>query len=225
MQRPPRFLTIDEILTLHETALHQYGGLDGIRDRGALESAIAMPQQGFSGEYAHAFPFEMAAAYGFHIAQNQSFLDGNKRTALSATVAFLRMNGWSLIADETEASQQILDFATKQQDKGGFAKWLEANSKARPSMELREFFTRLTYKQIAEMLNSGLIDSDAQRAHESRITTMMEAATAIPAIHEANLGAQSAKERGEEQSAVILLGQSHLLTALYRIAEDMGYEW
>lgn len=120
-----------------------------------------------------------------------------------------------MTAEGTVAADAIIALVENRMDKAAFAKWIEANSKARPSMELREFFSRLTYKQIAEMLNSGLIDSDAQRAHESRITTMVEAAMAIPAIHEANLGAQYARERGEVRSAVILHGQSHLLTALY----------
>jgi len=72
-----RFLTVEEVLVLHEMQIERYGGSRGIRDRGLLESAVAMPQASFGGEYVHATLHEMAAAYAFHIAENQPFIDGN----------------------------------------------------------------------------------------------------------------------------------------------------
>lgn len=86
----PRFVTRDEAFAYHTVSIEEYGGAHGLRDVGMLESALAMPMQGFSGEYAHAFPFEMAAAYAFHIAKNHPFVDGKKRTALMCCGAFLR---------------------------------------------------------------------------------------------------------------------------------------
>lgn len=103
LSREPRFLSTLEVLTLHETAIDIFGGTTGVRDLGLLESAIAMPRQSFGGTYAHAFPFGMAAAYLFHICANHPFLDGNKRTAFSTTVAFLRLNDWNLVASEDDA--------------------------------------------------------------------------------------------------------------------------
>jgi death-on-curing protein len=67
LNREPRFLTTDEVLTLHETAVDEHGGSYGVRERGLLESALAMPRQGFGGSYAHDYPFAMAAAHAFHI--------------------------------------------------------------------------------------------------------------------------------------------------------------
>jgi death-on-curing protein len=62
----PRFLSTDEVLTLHETAIDAFGGSHGIRDAGLLDSALAIARQGFGGQYVHEFPFGMAAAYLFH---------------------------------------------------------------------------------------------------------------------------------------------------------------
>ncbi len=78
MTLDPDFLTLDDVLLIHDQQLQKYGGSPGIRDQGLLESAIAQPQAGFGGQYAHADLFEMAAAYAFHIAENQPFLDGNR---------------------------------------------------------------------------------------------------------------------------------------------------
>src|SRR5437764_12825957 len=89
----PLFLTVDEVLDIHIQQLAAYGGINGIRDRTLLESAVMTPQASFGGEYLHADIYEMAAAYAFHIAENQPFLDGNKRTALTAALTFLDING------------------------------------------------------------------------------------------------------------------------------------
>ena len=78
-----RFLSLEDVIELHRLQLEMYGGSDGIRDLGLLESAVMMPQASFGGEYVHSGVFEMAAAYAFHIAENQPFVDGNKRTALA----------------------------------------------------------------------------------------------------------------------------------------------
>lgn len=84
----PEFLTVEDVLELQERALERFGGGQGIRDRGLLESAVAAPQASFGGEYAHTSLFEIAAAYAFHIAQNQPFLDGNKRAGLGSALLF-----------------------------------------------------------------------------------------------------------------------------------------
>ncbi len=89
----PVFLELEDVLLLHEQQLARYGGGAGIRDLRLLESAVATPRATFGGEYLHAGLFEMAAAYAFHISQNQPFVDGNKRTGLVGALVFLELNG------------------------------------------------------------------------------------------------------------------------------------
>jgi len=93
----PDFLDLKDVLELHALQLARYGGADGLRDRGLLESAVAQPQATFDGAFIHDGPFVMAAAYLFHIVQNHPFVDGNKRTGLLAALVFLDLNGISVI--------------------------------------------------------------------------------------------------------------------------------
>jgi death-on-curing protein len=95
----PTFLTLEQVMRLHDMQLERYGGLAGVRDQGLLESAVAMRAASFGGEFLHTDLFAMAAAYLFHIARDHPFTDGNKRTALHATYVFLRLNGFRLDAD------------------------------------------------------------------------------------------------------------------------------
>lgn len=88
----PLFLTLAEVLEIHREQIASHGGRGGIRDIGLLESAIAMPQSGSGGEYHHRSLFDMASAYAFHIAENQPFIDGNKRVGLAAALVFLEIN-------------------------------------------------------------------------------------------------------------------------------------
>ena len=78
------FLAVEDVLYLHTNQIDLYGGDHGVRDINLLDSAIAQPQAAFGGNHLHAFPFEMAAAYMFHIVQNHPFVDGNKRTGAVA---------------------------------------------------------------------------------------------------------------------------------------------
>jgi death on curing protein len=87
---------MDDLLELHVLHLPRFGGAKGIRDRGLLESAIAQPQAGINGQFLHSDLFLMAAAYAFHIAENQPFVDGSKRTGLLATLVFLDLNDHSI---------------------------------------------------------------------------------------------------------------------------------
>ncbi len=93
MQPQLEFLTLENVLRIHEDQVSRYGGSKGVRDLGLLQSALAAPQSGFGEQYFHADLFEMAAAYLFHLAQNHPFMDGNKRTAAVAALAFLKLNG------------------------------------------------------------------------------------------------------------------------------------
>ena len=91
--KEPSFLTFDEVLDIQRAQAELYGGDPGLRDRGLLESAMAMPESSFGGELLHRTLFAMAAAYAYHIAQNQPFVDGNKRTGLVSALVFLELNG------------------------------------------------------------------------------------------------------------------------------------
>ncbi len=89
----PAFLTVIEVIELHDIQLSVFGGRAGLRDHGLLESAVAMPQMGFGAEYVHADLEEMAAAYLFHLVKNHPFIDGNKRVGFHAAYVFLALNG------------------------------------------------------------------------------------------------------------------------------------
>jgi death-on-curing protein len=117
----PLFLSIEEVLELHSDQLRLYGGTDGIRDPGALDSAVATLAATFDDAYLHSDLFEMAAAYAFHIAENQPFLDGNKRTALNAALVFLDINGW-LVLDPGECLfDAMIAISSRALDKYGLA--------------------------------------------------------------------------------------------------------
>jgi len=95
----PDFLTVEDVLWIHAEGLKAYGGAEGICDLGLLESAVAQPQATYGGEYLHNDSFSMAAAYLFHITQNHAFADGNKRTGLTASLTFLRINDVKITTD------------------------------------------------------------------------------------------------------------------------------
>jgi len=121
----PLFLSVDEVLDLHADQLRLFGGSDGVRDKGALDSAVATPASTFDGAFLHEDLFHMAAAYAFHIAENQPFIDGNKRTALNAALVFLDINGWIVIDPDERLYDAMLSIATRRLDKRGLALLLQ----------------------------------------------------------------------------------------------------
>jgi death on curing protein len=100
------FLTVDDVLSLHEHAINTWGGTQGIRDRGLLESAVGAATNVALYDEAASI-YDVAAAYAYHVAQNQPFLDGNKRTGVAAAVAFLFVNGIDLL-DQEEDGESVL---------------------------------------------------------------------------------------------------------------------
>ncbi len=122
-----RFLTLEDVLELHEMQLEAYGGAIGIREQSLLESALMTPQASFGGELVHNGVFELAAAYAFHIAENQPFVDGNKRTALAAALVFLDWNHIEISDPNEELYDAMIGLAKKTLakktlDKTGLAK-------------------------------------------------------------------------------------------------------
>ncbi len=112
-------------LALHESLIREFGGSGGVRDVGLLERALARPQN--QAAYGDPSLTDMAAAYAFGIARNHAFVDGNKRTALMAAYAFLRMNGMRLTAPEVEAVAVIRDLAAGEIEEPELAAWIGAN--------------------------------------------------------------------------------------------------
>ena len=117
----PDFLEVEDVFELHAESIERYGGDGGVRDQGLIESAVAVPRQSFGGEYLHVTLFEMAAAYAFHLAENQGFVDGNKRAGLAAATAFLAMNGYDLIERDDCLYTAMIALSSKTLDKVGLA--------------------------------------------------------------------------------------------------------
>ena len=93
--REPIFLTLAEVIEVHSDQIRRYGGQEGVRDFGLLESALAQPEASFAGEWLHQDLYAISAAYAYHLCQNHPFLDGNKRTGLACALVFLELNGVS----------------------------------------------------------------------------------------------------------------------------------
>ena len=122
----PAFLSLADVVRVHVDQVERYGGLAGIRDPGLLQSALAMPQASFGGEWLHRDLYEMAAAYAFHLCQNHPFVDENKRTALACALVFLELNGISIEDPEGRLYEALMDIASGSMEKLGLADLLRA---------------------------------------------------------------------------------------------------
>jgi death-on-curing protein len=118
----PEWLDIDIVLDFHAEQLALFGGADGIRERGLLESALARPINKFG--YGETGIAALAAAYGFGIARNHPFVDGNKRTALASIIVFLGLNGIDLDAPQEAATAMILSLAAGEITEDVLAHWI-----------------------------------------------------------------------------------------------------
>jgi death-on-curing protein len=120
-----RFLPDAIVQAIHDDQIRLYGGSYGIRDAGLLASALSMPRATFEGHFLHASIFEMAAAYGFHLSQNQPFIDGNKRVAGMAMFTFLKLNGLEPTASEIAYYEAMMAVANNDMSKEQLARWLQ----------------------------------------------------------------------------------------------------
>ncbi|MHB1136472.1 MAG: type II toxin-antitoxin system death-on-curing family toxin [Coriobacteriia bacterium] len=128
----PRFLTLEEVLHVHDVLIVRYGGRPGLIDSGLLESAVAAPHAGSaSGEYYCPDAYAMAARYLTGIARNHSFEDGNKRTAAASAVLFLRLNGVTLLLSQDELYRLTQDAVAGTVDPASVAAVFKARSVAR----------------------------------------------------------------------------------------------
>jgi death on curing protein len=120
------FLTLVEVLEIHENQIDLYGGKSGVRDLGLLSSALAAPESSFDGNYLHGDIFDMAAAYLFHIVRNHPFIDGNKRTGAVTALVFLYFNNVELEIDEDEFANAVIAVASGAWDKTRIADFLRS---------------------------------------------------------------------------------------------------
>jgi len=125
----PVFLTLDEVLAIHQDQIMRYGGTPGVRDLGLLQSALAQPCGTFGGQFLHANLMEMAAAYLFHLVQNHPFIDGNKRVGLVATLVFLEFNGKEIDAPDADLETLVLSVAQGQANKTAISSFLQQHEK------------------------------------------------------------------------------------------------
>jgi death-on-curing protein len=116
-----RYLTMAEVLLIHQDQLTRYGGDPGLRDSTLLSSAMAMPPGSFSGQDLHPDLFDKASAYLFHLCQNHAFIDGNKRVGLAAALVFLDLNGIVVDAPEDELYDLVIRVTAGQAKKPDIA--------------------------------------------------------------------------------------------------------
>jgi death on curing protein len=117
----PTFLSLPEVLEIHEDQVARYGGASGIRDIELLKSAVGLPSATYGGHFLHTDIYEMAAAYLFHLVQNHPFVDGNKRTGAVSALVFLALNGSDFDAPEDDLAEMVLSVARGELDKAGVA--------------------------------------------------------------------------------------------------------
>lgn len=125
-----RYLTLVEVLDLHRQIIEQSKGAMGIRDLGALESAITQPRMTFGGEDLYPTIVDKASALGFSIVMNHPFIDGNKRTGHAAMEIFLVLNGLEINASVDEQERIILALASGELERDAFTNWLKQRVEA-----------------------------------------------------------------------------------------------
>ena len=122
----PQWIDLSVVLAIHEQQIAEHGGALGIRDLGMIESALGRPQNLLL--YNDPDIFDLAAAYGYGLAQNHGFIDGNKRTAYVVTRLFLILNGYDISASAVE---KVITFETVGKgeiDQAALAFWLRSHS-------------------------------------------------------------------------------------------------
>jgi death-on-curing protein len=122
----PRWINRQALLLKHAESLRLFGGAEGLRDEGMLDSALARPVNSWSyrGETRVA---HLAAAYAFGLSKNHPFIDGNKRAAFIAYVGFLKLNGFNLVASQPDAYRTMIELAAGTMSEEEFAEWIQTN--------------------------------------------------------------------------------------------------
>ena len=121
----PKWITYEQAVAIHSRQLRRFGGAPGLRDEGLLRSAIERPLNKW--HYKQAGLAELAAAYGFGLASNHAFVDGNKRISFMAMIVFLRKNGVRFAPDPAEATAMMLALAAGEVSEESLARWIGDN--------------------------------------------------------------------------------------------------
>jgi len=121
-------ILLEDILNLHKYSIQKYGGSEGLRDSGLLESAIARPFQTFGGEDLYPSVFEKAAALGESLIINHPFIDGNKRTGAVAMAALLEDEGLFFSAEEKDFYNFVISISTGEKKFDEIVEWLKENT-------------------------------------------------------------------------------------------------
>lgn len=124
-----RYLSLAEVLRLHELLLASSGGPAGIRDLGRVEAALAQPKVTFAGQDLYPTVLEKAAALAFSLIQGHPFVDGNKRTGHAAMSVFLMLNGYELSGDVDAHEHLILGVAAGSVSREELLTWLKSYAK------------------------------------------------------------------------------------------------
>ncbi len=124
-----RYLTLEQALLIHSLVIDETGGAHGVRDHGALSSAIALPQQAVFGEELYPTAFHKAATYARGIIMNHPFIDGNKRTGMAAASVFLEDNGYEVVAQEGEIESEALVIVREKCSIESIAAWFKKHSR------------------------------------------------------------------------------------------------
>lgn len=123
-----KYLTVADVLLLHNLAIDNFGGSHGLRNLGLLESAVMRPQVTFDGEDLYKTLFEKAAALVHSLLMNHQFVDGNKRTAMFSAMTFLELNGHLFITEQKEVVDYALYIENLQPEIEELATWLEEHT-------------------------------------------------------------------------------------------------
>lgn len=124
-----RYLTTNDVLLIHEDMINAYGGSHGVRDMNLVESAVARPQAGFGDFEAYPDLFIKVAVLCYSLLKNHPFVDGNKRTAMTAAESSLFKNGFEIITEKGEVYKLALDIENNTLDEEKIAQWLKARGK------------------------------------------------------------------------------------------------
>jgi len=125
-----RYLSVDDVLTLHNYAIERFGGSSGLASLGRLEASLAAPMQTMFGQELYPDLWSKAAILCYLLIKNHPFVDGNKRTALYALLRFLELNGYTItVADNEELYRFTMAIATSELDKEGIEAWLRMHTR------------------------------------------------------------------------------------------------
>ena len=125
-----RYLTPEQVLFIHARLVAETGGEPGVRDLGLLSSAVSRPQAVFDGNELYPDIFHKAAALLESLVNNHPFVDGNKRTGITAAAMFLQINSYSLTASNQELESFVLSIASGRQTIDSIMDWLKSHSRA-----------------------------------------------------------------------------------------------